>query len=1048
MKKVYFFLLTLIVGGIIGCFLFYSETPKSSLTGEALTPKQIREAELNYKREKRERGEAKADKPDEFTKYFKGITTKFGEKDNNYPLNYRIEEFSKSKAILKAMKSNPKFTPIWEERGPGNVGGRTRGLIVDPDDATNNTWFAAAVGGGVWKTVDGGQSWTCLTDNLPNLSANALAMSESNHNIIYLGTGEGFYNLDGIAGNGVFKSIDKGDSWTQLSSTVDNNDFKYINRLAIDPTNPDIVIVVTNTGIFKSIDGGTSWSNVYTGSSRIQDLKEDPNDFNILYATENGVGVLKSTDAGDNWVGSSDGISGGSRFELAVSPANTSVIYVSQELSGESYVYRSVNAGATWIRFEDKDGLNIDFLSGQGWYDNTIAAHPYDEGIAFLGGVNLWKVDFSDPGTVADSDPLVKDIVLDGISSFMSFINFGGSYLGGGMELGTNNNATDITESEYVSVEIRFGTGMSQRAHRFTVGGVGSGVPASDYIYEDYVDVPFEVWDVTNNKQLMASFRDQEEDGKFDLVARDASDGSIGREYLFINLVDYSVTASPDIASNAGHSYKQMYFFWPTLADGGVWNDAALPDSKIFIDWGSIQLTKGTTYNVSDGYGQFGGNNSDLHVDHHNIMMIPINEVTDSFLILNANDGGLGISYNSGVTFDQLSNDYITTQFYGAAKKPGANEYIGGMQDNGTWRSPDEEDASVTTNYLYQIGGDGFECIWHSQDDQKIIGGSQNNHFWKTTDGGSSWSNAQSGLSDDGPFLSRLSTNRNSPDILFTVGENGVYKSTNFGSTWSMKTIDEGWSGVSSYHNVEVSIANENIVWAGASMATTSGYSIFVSTDQGESYTAIPDFTDANLNGYISGIATHPYEDSTAYLLFSFSDEPKVLRTKDLGQTWEDLSGFVGNTSSDNGFPNVATQSLVVLPNNPLTLWVGTDIGLFESNDDGATWHYADNGLPAVSMYDMFVQDGQVVVATHGRGIWSASIEELNYVPELSTAAYEGFEIINADVTVIDAVDSIKIYINDELISIEETVVAGLNSFEIPVTVEGDNKIYVKAFNL
>jgi photosystem II stability/assembly factor-like uncharacterized protein len=165
------------------------------------------------------------------------------------------------------MKSNPKFTPIWEERGPGNVGGRTRGLIVDPDDATNNTWFAAAVGGGVWKTIDGGQSWTCLTDNLPNLSANALAMSESNHNIIYLGTGEGFYNLDGIAGNGVFKSIDKGDSWTQLSSTVDNNDFKYINRLAIDPTNPDIVIVVTNTGIFKSIDGGTSWSNVYTGSS-------------------------------------------------------------------------------------------------------------------------------------------------------------------------------------------------------------------------------------------------------------------------------------------------------------------------------------------------------------------------------------------------------------------------------------------------------------------------------------------------------------------------------------------------------------------------------------------------------------------------------------------------------------------------------------------------------------------------------------------------------------------------------------------------------------
>ena len=101
----------------------------------------------------------------------------------------------------------------WIERGPGNVSGRVRGLLVDPDDKTGNTWFVGSVGGGIWKTTDAGKKWRNLSPNLPNLAVSTLAMSKVNTNIIYAGTGESMFNVDAINGDGIFKSTDKGENW-------------------------------------------------------------------------------------------------------------------------------------------------------------------------------------------------------------------------------------------------------------------------------------------------------------------------------------------------------------------------------------------------------------------------------------------------------------------------------------------------------------------------------------------------------------------------------------------------------------------------------------------------------------------------------------------------------------------------------------------------------------------------------------------------------------------------------------------------------------------
>ena len=561
----------------------------------------------------------------------------------------------------------------------------------------------------------------------------------------------------------------------------------------------------------------------------------------------------------------------------------------------------------------------------------------------------------------------------------MSFINFGGDYLGGGMSTGDAEDGVELVSTDWSSVEIRFGKGIKQKAHRFTVPvGEGSGVPPEDYTYRDYVDVPFQAWDTDHNRQLMVSFRDQERDGKFNLIQRDPEDEISGREYIFIQAVPYNPTTPSDkITKAGGYTYKQLYFFWPTLPDNKTWNADSLPDSRIVVRYGSFTLlSEESVVTVMADYQK----NNNLHVDHHYIVPIITDTLNKQYTILEGNDGGLGISLNEGKTWEQINKGYVTTQFYGVAKKPGAQEYIGGMQDNGTWQSPIGGVATKSSDYSDRISGDGFEALWHPIYPHRMLGSTYNNMFYVSNDGGLTWSRSTDGINtNEGPFISRLSNSPKNPDLVFGVTLNGVLRHNNFGLgkfPWETVAIDTGWTN-SIYDvdalNVKVSLANDSIVWAGGGMYPKPNLHIFVSKDQGGTFDTVSNYTDVKM-GYISGMTTHPYDKKTAYLLFSFKGTPKILRTTDFGQTWEDISGFGKNKTSSNGFPDVMVYSLLVMPYNTDIIWAGTEIGIFESTDNGANWHYADNGLPAVSVWQMFIQDNNIVVATHGRGIWSLDL--------------------------------------------------------------------------
>jgi photosystem II stability/assembly factor-like uncharacterized protein len=1022
-------------------------------------------------KKKKIKGLTKSDEPDMFARFQKMIRTREGESKPKYSSNYLMEELSKSQKQSRLYKTTDLN---WVERGPGNVSGRTRGIIVDPTDATNNTWFAGSVSGGIWKTTNAGLSWENKTPTLPNLATTVLAQATKNSDIIYCGTGEGFFNADAVNGSGIFKSVDHGKTWTQLTSTANLN-FSNVNRIIVDPANSDTVLACTNPGqssssypggIWRSTNGGINWQRTFSsGSSRTQDLKADPLNFSIQYCAVYNDGVYKSTDGGLNWAKSSNGLVTTGRIEIAVSGKNPNYIYAScEEKNSTSGLYVSVDKAATWNLVNSNDGKTHNWLQTQGWYDNTIAVHPFDENTVFFGGIDIWKAQI----TGSSSKKELLGIDYTNTNSFLSFIQWTGQYAASGIGRGVDffnfvplaNLNFNLTDNDYVAVELRFGPNKSQKAHRFVKVGTGD---TQTYQYKDYVTVPFEVWDITNNKKITISFRDWSNNGVFDLVPEDRSDPAnsypnLGREYISVHAVDYNASSpDPNIAKDNGIVYKNIWSMWPILASGAVWNANNLPASTLSIRYGEVQTRVANYFHVTDGYGQYGlAISARIHVDQHNIVPIPVNQSTGTFWILSGNDGGVAISKDGGITWREVLNGgYNTTQFYGVDKKPGANEYIGGTQDNGTWLSP-KQNVTKTSTYTKEIDGDGFDVAWHHKDPNKIIGGSQYNNFARTTDGGNSWFSAIKNLDDvgsgKGAFISKIAESNSDPDIIFTTGSQGVWRSEDFGGAWAKSTMTtNGWSYSPTSTPVAISIADPQIVWAGNYFSNTLS-KLFLSIDGGITFASVNPYTGSAL-GSITGIDTHPTDMNTAFVTFSFSGAPKILRTTDLGNTWEDISGFGSGSTSSNGFPNVATYCILVIPNTN-KIWAGTEIGLFESTNNGTTWHSANNGLPAVCIWDMKIVDDQVVLATHGRGIWSVALPELSTwqppvitLSPIITALSQGVDkAINLTAKLRSGYDSTLVMIDGQKLVKLTSTAAKDTSFKFIPTTFGKKNIQLIAY--
>jgi len=330
----------------------------------------------------------------------------------------RLLEAWKYKESLLAQKAMYKSAIPgiqWTERGPDNLGGRTRAIHFDLSDQNFQTVWAGSVAGGLWKTTNinsSNPSWTPIDDFLQNIAITSIAQGTTNKQIMYFGTGEGNGNSDAVRGLGVWKSSNGGSTWTQLLST-NNSNFYYCQKI-LTKGNGDTVFVCTRSGLFRSVNGGTSFTNVLSSGvsgalgSIAQDIEMAAN--STLYVSMSSSSTLsgtihKSYNFGASWTNplTIPSYVQSEEIELAMAQNDTNTVWALIENGNRiSAIIKTTNAGLTWDTViahpvDADSGIPgsgnpwKDFSRGQSWYDLSLAVDPNNKNICYVGGVDLFR---------------------------------------------------------------------------------------------------------------------------------------------------------------------------------------------------------------------------------------------------------------------------------------------------------------------------------------------------------------------------------------------------------------------------------------------------------------------------------------------------------------------------------------------------------------------------------------------------------------------------------------------------------------------------------
>jgi hypothetical protein len=666
-------------------------------------------------------------------------------------------------------------TMRWRNIGPTR-GGRSvaaAGVVQDPQ-----TYYFGSTGGGLWKTTDAGTTWNNISDGyFKTGSVGAIAVAESDPNVIYVGMGE--HAVRGVMtthGDGVYKSTDAGATWTHMGLA----ETRVISRIRVHPTNPDLVYVAAqgathgwteDRGIYRSRDGGTTWDKIHYVSDRAgaADLSMDMTNPRILYAAYwehirrpwvvesggPGSGIWKSKDGGDTWVELTEGLPQTmGKLSVDVSRANPRRVYAIVEAEyGDGGLYRSDDGGSTWSHLSDDRSIQT-----RSWYYMEVFADPVDENtVVVLNAPFMRSIDggktFQNVG-VPHGD--THDLWVNPTNNqIMINSNDGGANVSFNAGRSWSTQANQPTAQFYrVIADEQFPYhvyGGQQDNSAVGIASAASGVIG----WKDFYDVSGceSAYLAFDNPRTPRFVYGTCIEGDIDVWDRESGERKPIRAYpqlgLGVNPIDQKFRFNwnnPVVGSPHGDGviYQAGNVLFRTNDRGQSWEPIS-PD-----------LTRNDEEKQLIGGGPFTNENAGGEV-YNTIFYITESPVTAGVLWTGTDDGLVQLSRDNGVTWNDVTPADVRSMGRGG-------ESPGEALINSIEASPHAAGTAYVAVSRYKFND-------------------LTPHFFKTTDYGESWTRIVAGI--DGEHWARvIREDPVRPDLLYAGTENGLYLSFDGGDQW------------------------------------------------------------------------------------------------------------------------------------------------------------------------------------------------------------------------------------------------------------------------
>jgi photosystem II stability/assembly factor-like uncharacterized protein len=867
----------------------------------------------------------------------------------------RLEERAPGDAV-----NNP-----WVERGPDNVGGRTRALLFDPNDSTQETVYAGGVSGGLWKNTnisDINSVWSYVGIS-ENLSVSSIAVDPNNSNIWYVGTGESYTGADAV-GNGLWKTTDGGATWNQIYGGVTGSSYVDTSPAAVLKINSPANIAA-DYNITVTTGFGSDLSSAITGDLVLAmdatSPTEDACSAIVNSSAVNGkIAVIRRGECtfDDKVKRAQDA---GAVAVIVVNNVSGAPILMGGDGLGFNEEGNPLNITITSVMVSDTDGNAIIAALGNG-VNGTLQPGSNISGYTILPGIQhindlvvrdnngTSEVFFAAAETFASGALLGINEV--GVYKSTDGTNFSKLVLSAGEDLEPNNIKIAADNSIYVSTQSNtFGEGGGRIYHS---------TDGSTFTLKHTVP--------SGSRTEIAC---SPTDANTIYVLAQLNSDPVGIYKTTDNFTNITTLALPNDADTGidANDFTRGQAFYDLLIRVDPTNDNIL-----YV--GGIDLFKstngGTSWSqISHWYGGWGY--QEVHADQHGLAF------SSSSKMVFSNDGGVYLSTNAGNNIFPRKKGYNTLQFYTVGVAPttafSGNEYfLAGAQDNGTLMI---ENASDGVNSFYERqGGDGAYSFFDQDGtDQYCIANyvyNGNIKLYDFSNGNVRTINNESG--SNGDFINQEALDSNL-DIL--------YSNYSSGSDFIVRMYRNIKSGTVTKTNIaDASIMDSEPSALTVSHYTTNQSNLFIGLKNGKlikiagTTNTFPnnpiwtDITGTDFVGSISDIELGTNENEIFVTMHNYGVQ-NIWYTADGGTTW---------VGKEGNLPDIPVKAIL---QNPLLLEeviIGTELGVWRTSnfsDASPTWTQSYNGMSNVKVTDLDMRDDNMVfAATYGRGIFSGQFTD------------------------------------------------------------------------